>query len=90
MSAGEWCWTLRGLLNRADSALYDARQQRIELAQQVDDLTEKLEQNHGLRVVLQMAITQVNQLIEERGPDADLSHSEREALGLNLDALYLT
>ena len=83
-------WSIRGLQNRAASALYDAQQDAIRLAEEEDRIKEQRLDAHRLITVLLFAQETIEKIAAVEGLDADLDESQREALGLNLDALYLT
>lgn len=88
MSGGTWA--LSGLKHRADSALYDAQQEGIRLAEEADRIAEARRDNARLQAVVHVAIAKLNQIERDQGADVDLSPADREALGLDLDALWLT
>jgi hypothetical protein len=88
MSGGTWA--LSGLKQRADSALYDAQQEGIRLAEEADRIAEARRDNARLQAVLHVAIAKLSQIERDQGADVDLSPADREALGLDLDALELT
>ncbi len=86
---GDQTWALSGLQNRADSALYDAREEGIRLAEEADRIAEARQKNARLQAVLHVALAQLAAVEREQGPEAELSPTDREALGLDLDALDL-
>lgn len=86
---GDQTWSLSGLKNRADSALYDARQEGIRLGEYADRLAIVRKENAHLQAVLHVALAQLAAVEREQGPEAELSPADRDALGLELDALDL-
>ena len=89
MTAGR-TWALSGLKSRADSALYDAQEEGIRLSEEADRIAEARQENARLQAVIHVALAQLDRVEREQGPEAELSPSDREALGLNLDALCLS
>lgn len=89
MTAG-MTWALAGLKNRANSALYEAQEEGIRLAEEADRIAEARQENARLQAVLHVALAQLDRVEREQGPEAELSPTDREALGLDLDALYLS
>ena len=89
MTAGQ-TWALSGLKNRADSALYEAQEEGIRLAEEADRIAEARQENARLQAVLHVALAQLDRVEREQGPEAELSPADREALGLDLDALCLS
>jgi len=83
-------WALAGLKNRANSALYEAQEEGIRLAEEADRIAEARQENARLQAVLHVALAQLDRVEREQGPEAELSPTDREALGLDLDALYLS
>ena len=83
-------WALSGIKSRADSALYDAQEEGIRLAEEADRIAEARQENARLQAVIHVALAQLDRVEREQGPEAELSPSDREALGLDLDALCLS
>ena len=89
MTAGS-TWALAGLKNRADSVLFEAQDEGIRLAEEADRIAKARKENARLQAVLHVALAQLDRVEREQGPEAELSAADREALGLDLDALHLS